>query len=256
VIFIHGLSVPSESYLLSEIHSYYTNEGFRFLTFDLYGRGYSDAPDTRYTPALFAGQLQELLFALNISEPFCLMGLSMGGGIASYYAKIYPDRVKKLVLISSVGKGTGGQTFLPLLKIPIFGDFVFKLVIKKYYLKVYAKEWESVESNDFKLCYEAAKRHIEENQGLFRSVLSTLKFFPLGDMVEVFQEIASHSRKVLIVHGDKDTTVPYSSALTLKRILFNASMLSINGGLHNIIVERKDEVHPKIVTFLKNCIND
>jgi len=56
---------------------------------------------------------------------------------------------------------------------------------------------------------------------------------------------------VLIVHGEKDNLIPYSSAIQTHRVLENSSLLSIPDAKHSVGVEFKDEVHPKIITFIK-----
>ena len=56
------------------------NAGYRVLQYDNYGNAWSDSPLAEYNERLYAGQLTELLFALNVTKPFHLMGQSLGGG--------------------------------------------------------------------------------------------------------------------------------------------------------------------------------
>jgi len=65
----------------------------RVLRYDLYGRGFSDRPDTVYNQTCFDKQLCELLTALGNDKPINLIGLSMGGAIAIGFADKHPELV-------------------------------------------------------------------------------------------------------------------------------------------------------------------
>ncbi|MEX0789149.1 MAG: alpha/beta hydrolase [Actinomycetota bacterium] len=74
---------------------------FQVLTYDLRGHGYSDITETGYTPTQLATDLKELLDRLDI-EQTDLVGHSMGADIALYFAYMYPERVRKAVLIEPI----------------------------------------------------------------------------------------------------------------------------------------------------------
>lgn len=98
---VHGFSVPQ--FIFEPTFTFLTEQGFRVLRYDLYGRGFSDRPDKRYDIDLYVGQLANLLDALEIREPVSLVGLSMGGPITATFTVRFPQRVRKLVLIDPVG---------------------------------------------------------------------------------------------------------------------------------------------------------
>lgn len=75
-------------------------EHFRILTYDCRGQGASDKPDMQYTIALHTEDLKQLLDAIGF-EYVSIVGLSNGASIAMQFASTYPDRVDKLMLISS-----------------------------------------------------------------------------------------------------------------------------------------------------------
>src|SRR5512143_396463 len=77
VVLVHGFSVPY--FIFDPTFHFLSQHGFRVLRYDLFGRGFSDRPDTKYNIDLFVRQLTELLDALRLSPPLNLIGLSMGG---------------------------------------------------------------------------------------------------------------------------------------------------------------------------------
>jgi len=80
VVLVHGGTVPIWTW--DKQVQALNNAGFRTLSYDKYGRGYSDRPDVTYDQDLYKRQLLELLDKLALTEPFDLVGLSLGGGTA------------------------------------------------------------------------------------------------------------------------------------------------------------------------------
>jgi pimeloyl-ACP methyl ester carboxylesterase len=98
VILVHGFSVPS--YIWETTYEALIEKGFHVVVLDLYGRGFSDNPDTDYTDRLMANQVLELLNHLNITKAH-LVGLSNGGRIISQAAVLQPQLVQSLIYVSS-----------------------------------------------------------------------------------------------------------------------------------------------------------
>jgi pimeloyl-ACP methyl ester carboxylesterase len=98
---INGLSVPALIY--HRVVPLLTKSNYRVLLYDLYGRGYSDAPQTTYDAALYATQLALLMQHVRWDSAR-VVGLSMGGGIAAYFTSTFPWLVHdKIALLASTG---------------------------------------------------------------------------------------------------------------------------------------------------------
>jgi pimeloyl-ACP methyl ester carboxylesterase len=77
---------------------------FTVIAPDLPGHGDSDAPAGDYSLGAHASAVRDLLIALG-HHSATIIGHSLGGGIAMQFAYQFPDRVDRLVLISSGGLG-------------------------------------------------------------------------------------------------------------------------------------------------------
>ena len=83
---------------------------YRFIVWDPRGHGRSDSPLSAadYTQEIFAQDLKGLLDHLDIQEAY-VGGLSMGGGIATRFTMLYPERVAAL-LITDSASASGRET--------------------------------------------------------------------------------------------------------------------------------------------------
>jgi pimeloyl-ACP methyl ester carboxylesterase len=73
---------------------------FRILTYDLRGHGFTSMPPTGYSATSLAGDLRDLLDALDIGRA-SVVGHSYGGDVALYFALLHPDRVRRVVAIEA-----------------------------------------------------------------------------------------------------------------------------------------------------------
>ncbi|KAH7063398.1 alpha/beta-hydrolase [Macrophomina phaseolina] len=103
VLLVHGISTPCVS--LAGVADGLVKSGRRVLLFDLFGRGYSDAPiDLPYDSRLYTTQILLALASSPLPWPtFSLLGYSFGGGIAADFASHFPHLVSSLILIAPSG---------------------------------------------------------------------------------------------------------------------------------------------------------
>lgn len=101
VVFVHGLLGSHRDWadLLDTLSAHH-----RVLAPDLFGHGASAKPMGDYSLGAHAATLRDLLDHLGIGA-VTLVGHSLGGGIALQFAYLFPDRVQRLVLVSSGGLG-------------------------------------------------------------------------------------------------------------------------------------------------------
>ena len=98
---VHGLTTPS--FVFSGVTRSLAALGYRVLTYDLYGRGFSDRPGGWQTPEFFLRQLRALLDDQGVQGRFTLVGYSMGGAIATALAAEESRRLHALILLAPAG---------------------------------------------------------------------------------------------------------------------------------------------------------
>ena len=99
VLFVHGfpLNHTMWRFQLDELGGEY-----RMIAPDLRGLGKSDVPEphTSYSMDAYATDLKNLLDRLGLSR-VVLVGLSMGGYISFAFNRLFPDRIRALVLVDT-----------------------------------------------------------------------------------------------------------------------------------------------------------
>jgi long-chain acyl-CoA synthetase len=101
LMFIHGYAGCAETW---EYQINHFGHQYRVLAPDLRGHGQSDAPYSDYTMPELVSDIHQIASKLDLPEKFVLIGHSFGGSICLEYAFSHPERVEKLILLSTAGE--------------------------------------------------------------------------------------------------------------------------------------------------------
>ncbi len=101
IVLIHGITGSSRTWedVIPPLAEHHT-----VIAPDLLGHGESAKPRGDYSLGAYASGLRDLLIALGV-EKATVVGHSLGGGVAMQFAYQFPERVERLVLVSSGGLG-------------------------------------------------------------------------------------------------------------------------------------------------------
>jgi pimeloyl-ACP methyl ester carboxylesterase len=101
LVLVHGITNSSASWepVLATL-----GQRFTVIAPDLLGHGDSAKPRGDYSLGANASLLRDFMLALG-HERATIVGHSLGGGIAMQFAYQFPDRIERLVLVSSGGLG-------------------------------------------------------------------------------------------------------------------------------------------------------
>ena len=174
------------------------------LAFDLWGRGFSEAPVANYDESLYTTQLALLLQRVGW-EKTSVVGMSLGGGIAASFLCIYPDMVEKLVLIAPAGLLASND-------IPLVGQLASLPLVGKLALHPLARplttrgvQWFFNSSRKRKLDPQAEKismialYQFVHHPGFLRAYMGTVMDFPFAGLHERFKVIGKETNRPVLV---------------------------------------------------------
>ena len=122
IILVHGATFGSLAY--EEYVNVFVENNYRVITYDQYGRGYSDRIHSNVSIELMEKQLKELIEHCEV-EDVILYGISFGASVVAKYASNNPDNISfigyQVPLINSAN-----IPLLAILKIPLYGDLLIR----------------------------------------------------------------------------------------------------------------------------------
>jgi len=252
-IFVHGFSISME--IWQDVFQSLVNDNHSCLIFDLYGRGWSDAPFVPMNVDLFVSQLAELLYALNLPyKKYNLYGVSMGGVIIQRFTELYPSKVSKLVLCCSAGLDlvTPSKILMFLLSIPIIGPALFKLFMQRSDNKNVRSQWAYPDRDEYKKFVKLFQKTCKEHPGYLRSLFSTIFDFDFRSGLKSVESIEKLNLPILIIWGDKDVLIPVENAYRYHKLYKNSSLTIIPGANHSLLIEHSQQAIEAIKTFLRD----
>lgn len=242
VVLVHGFSAPS--YMWEKNVSSLVSAGYRVLTFDLYGRGFSDRPNTTYDCQLFVNQIEQLTQAVVPKDKFDLIGLSMGGAIVSGYTSTFPHNVLSVGYIAPFNQPIDlGPLTLPVIgKWLGYSFFIPKLAANQLNDLVYPEKQPNWE-----------KRFAEQMQyrGFRRAIIDTAINLISKDPSEDYKVVGRSGINKLVIWGDQDKVIPVKDASRVVDMLGEKTTLVLlkNAG-HVLQFEAAEQVNVALLEHL------
>jgi non-heme chloroperoxidase len=249
VVLIHGYPLNGASWEKQE--RVLLQAGYRVITYDRRGFGKSSQPTVGYDYDTFAADLSAVLEHVNLTD-VVLVGFSMGTGEVTRYLGTYGSaRVAKAVLMGSIPpfllktddnpEGVDGAVFDEI-KAAVVRDrpAYFKDFLDNFYnvdvlggTRISEQAWQ----NSFTVAIGASA------YAAHACVDTWLTDFR-GDLPKI-------DIPTLLVHGDADRILPYAAtAARLPGLIKDLTVVTVEGGPHNITWTHPDEVNEALLAFL------
>ena len=249
VVLIHGWPLNGDAW--EKQTAALLAAGHRVITYDRRGFGRSSKPGIGYNYDTFAADLEALLSALNLTD-VSLVGHSMGTGeITRYIGRYGTRRLRKVVLI-----GTLGPYLLRTADNPegvdrkVFDDTRAGLKADRpAALMEFLKNFYSVGGEDGKRVSESVIQS-NWNVAIGASPIGTVAC--VDAWIEDFRkDIPRNDVPTLIIHGDDDRILPPDATSRRQaKMIKNAKYVEIKGASHGLTWTRADEINAELVPFL------
>lgn len=192
-------------------------ERARVIAPDMAGFGYTERrPDLRYDMDTWVAQAVGMLDALGI-ERADLVGNSFGGGLALQVAIRHPHRIRRLVLMGSVGVRFDITPALD----AVWG-YTPSIETMRGLLDLFAYDRSLANDELAKLRYEASIR--PGFQESFAAMFPAPRQRWVDAMASNVEDIKALPHETLVIHGREDQVIPLDTSLTLAQWIPNAQL--------------------------------
>lgn len=242
IVLIHGWngSTFSMRYAIPELA-----QRHRVIAIDLLGYGFSDRPpDGDYSIAGLGTIIARVLDALGI-ERATVLGHSMGGAIAMWFAIHYPERVERLVLVDSAtvsemfrarNVGLAWRPIAPLLAPLYLNRRVIRAGLRSAVHDRALLTPSMIDGHERPL---RVKGHLRAQMKQLVDRRRDVPFDP-----------ASIRAPTLILGGEHDRVIKLSTGERLAREIPNARLVVIRGAGHLPLEEQPELCNRELLTFL------
>ncbi len=258
IICVHGFGSKKETWVaqVGELSKYY-----KVITFDLRGAGKSSRPDKPpYTMEMFADDIRGLMDFLNIEKAH-ILGRSMGGMIAQNFVLKYPEKVNKLILITT-SAGIRNEQSIEMFKRSQFERFK---LIKKDPEKVFWRDTRLGFHMKFRKQMEADPKkkffgiwsvedlieYIQTNPSTPRDIENQAHAIKTHNTFERLNQI---THKTLLLSASHDKLVPRFFVEQMHKRIPNSIFKVIDKAGHECHYSRAPEVNQLILDFLQEKI--
>src|SRR6267142_32355 len=249
VVLIHGWPLNGDAW--EKQTAALLAAGHRVITYDRRGFGRSSKPAVGYNYDTFAADLDAVLCALDLTG-VSLVGHSMGTGeITRYIGKFGTKRLRKAVLIGTLGpylvkapdnpEGVDSKVFTET-RAGIKAD-------RPVALMEFLKNFYSLGGADGK---RVSERVIEANWNVAMGASPIGTLACVDSWIEDFRkDITRNDIPTMIMHGDDDRILPADATSRRQaKMIKGVKYVEIKGGSHGITWTRAEEINAELVRFL------
>ncbi|MGE3303336.1 MAG: alpha/beta fold hydrolase [Hyphomonadaceae bacterium] len=244
VLLIHGSGPGVSAWANWRLNIGPLSEHFRVIAPDMAGFGFTDRlPDARYGKAFWVQHLRDFMDALGIQQAD-IVGNSFGGGLALAFAIAYPARVRRMVLMGSVG-----------IRFPITPglDAVWgyepSIAAMRKLLDIFAHDRRIVSDELAELRYKASIR--PGFQESFSAMFPAPRQQGVDGLACDEAAIAALQQPSLIIHGREDQVIPPENAERLFRLIPDAELHMFGQCGHWTQIEKTESFNKLVGDFLR-----
>jgi pimeloyl-ACP methyl ester carboxylesterase len=224
---------------------HHLSKSFSLIMPELRGSGRSDKPDQIYKVALFAADLKAVLNHFNIQCAH-ILGASLGGFVAQYFAATWPEHVSKLVLVST---SLGGQC-----QMGPDGDILSRIIrprgktqlerLEDAYALNFTDDFQRRHPEALERITEWRTQHPQPEHIYYRQLLAGNAY----DGAKLAEKIVAPT---LICAGKDDPLVPAQNASALQKKIPQATV-KLFDGKHIFFFEQSRKFNQAVIEFLSD----
>ena len=241
IIFLNGLSQTTLAWGL--VTPYFEKE-YKILLIDFIFQGQSDNEGEVRDFDMHSSDVMSIMENLSINNPI-IVGLSYGSLVAQHFAVLYPEKLKKMILISTFAHKTPYYEAIELswMNALKYGGYSLMLdVMLPYVLSDVYFEKPLIPIDFFK----STKKDVVDAKSLSKLMQAT------AERKDFRQELSKVQCKTLVIHGRLDGLFPVYLGQEVANQIKNSKFTIIENAGHTLNIEEVDKVSNCILDFIKS----
>jgi len=253
VILQHGMTDNSRSWSLAA--PYFTKAGYHVYLPDLRGMGLTDATDGYYTTLTYATDMEAFFDAVGIDKAI-VIGHSLGSFTVQTFALMFPERVNKVVLVSSIPIINYQSESL----LKLYDNFIVPLADDGHPSDRFMDFWYDCtfkEDNGEELEFDKFLSYLKaESKVLAKDTWKNILLGLVASNLEGVYCLFDKDIPVLVLHGDDDNMTKNEQQEKLCELLNvpETSFRNYIGVGHNIQFEITDQATKDILYWIDNGV--
>jgi len=255
LILLHGFAMYKEfwKWQVKEL-----SKELRVITIDIRGCGKSDHPTEAFSMEDLADDIRALLDFLDIDK-IHLGGHSFGGMIAQHFALNYPNRLNKLILMSTFANLPLDKSGLDMYKRSQLSNYESKIEdstkafwdkMKQRFSRNFFKEMNQNPDKLFHNMFSAKDlMELEETNGTTKpqDILNQINAIVHHNTINQLNKI---DNETLILTGEKDRIVPKIASELLDEKIPKSNLIVFKGS-HYFMLEEAPNFNSEVLNFLR-----
>ena len=241
IVFLNGLSQSTIAWILTTPHF---KDNYRIVLLDFIFQGQSDKGGESRSFDQHAKDVLRVLDELKIQKVI-LAGLSYGSLVAQHFAVLFPQRLEKLILLSTFAHKTpyfeaielAWWRALELGGYPLMLDIMLPSVLSEEYFKNPLIPIEMMK--------QARQEVNGEKEALFK-LMQTTKERP-----DYRGELQKIKAPTVVIQGEKDLLLPVHMATEVAKNIPGSQLKIISGAGHTLNLEAIPQMSKEIKDFIE-----
>ena len=207
------------------------SDQFRFIRYDERGCGMTDRNTGDLSLERWVADVEDIVAAADMREPFSLLGISQGASICVAYAVKHPERVSKLILYGGYARG------------PFQRDDPERASFYRAMIDLVRLEWGS-DNPTFRQVFTSrfipggTEEQLEWYNDICRKTLTAevaAKLLESRAMLDVTSLLGQVRAPTLVLHGSGDAVVPITEGHILAAGIPGAQFIELDSKNHILL---------------------
>tara|TARA_B100000965_G_scaffold320292_1_gene281315 strand:+ start:20 stop:793 length:774 start_codon:yes stop_codon:yes gene_type:complete len=239
IFLIHGIGAAEDAWRFIAPK---LSKNFTVITYDLRGHGKSPVTNKNFRLDELVLDLERVREKTNFDKAH-FVGHSLGGMIAPYYAKNYPDRVLSVGMLSTVADRSEEDSKKVWKVINEMEEKGIDKTLEKLTTRWFTDEFIE---NNYELVARRLKQVVDTDPEVF---LNVFRIYAKTEMISWLKEL---TKPCLLMTGENDGGCTPKHNEKMAKKIKNSKLVILPNLKHSFLIEAPNQITDNLINFINN----